>query len=186
VGSGSQWGLEIRYVDERTNLRGTGGALRQALDEGVLADQFLVLYGDSYLSVDVKEVWDAFVSSGRAALMSVYRNDGEWEQSNAVYASGLVTHYQKGLKTVPDEMRYVDYGLSVFKRSTIERWIPNDAVVDLADTFSALSAADELAGFEALGRFYEIGSPIGLKDLEARLHQNDSSRGITQGPQEGG
>ncbi len=39
VGGGARWGLSVRYVDEGEDLRGTGGALRLALDEGVLADE---------------------------------------------------------------------------------------------------------------------------------------------------
>jgi len=169
VAAGERWGLNVRYVDEGSHLRGTGGALRQALDESALAEQFLVLYGDSYLCVDVGSVWDAFIAKERAALMSVYRNDGQWERSNVVYFDGMVARYEKGLTTTPSEMRYVDYGLSVFKRSTVERWMPHANVVDLADTFTALSAAGELAGYEAEGRFYEIGSPEGLRELEALL-----------------
>jgi NDP-sugar pyrophosphorylase family protein len=169
VGNGERWGLRVRYVDEGANLRGTGGALRQALEESALAEQFFVLYGDSYLCVDIRVVWDAFVASRSAALMSVYLNDGAWERSNAVYSEGMVSRYEKGLTLIPKEMRYVDYGLSVFKRSTVDRWMPHNAVIDLADTFTALSAAGELAGYEARGRFYEIGSPGGLSDLEAWL-----------------
>jgi NDP-sugar pyrophosphorylase family protein len=169
VGAGEQWGLTVRYVDEGADLRGTGGALRQALEASSLAKQFLVLYGDSYLSVDVSSVWGAFLAGKSAALMSVYLNDGQWERSNAVFSDGMVKRYEKGLTDIPSEMRYVDYGLSAFRRSTIEQWVPRDAVVDLAETFTALSSAGELAGYEAVGRFYEIGSPSGMKDLEEQL-----------------
>ena len=44
----------LRYVDEGTELRGTGGALRLALDERVLDESFFVLYGDSFLPVEVR------------------------------------------------------------------------------------------------------------------------------------
>jgi NDP-sugar pyrophosphorylase family protein len=186
VGMGERWGLKVRYVDEGADLRGTGGALRQALEASALAEQFLVLYGDSFLCVDVRSVWDAFVASKSAALMSVYLNDGQWERSNVVFSDGIVTRYEKGLPRIPGEMRYVDYGLSVFKRSTVEQWIPRDAVVDLADTFAALSGAGELAGYEAVERFYEIGSPGGLKDLEVRLRSSLTSRDVASMPRLGG
>ena len=182
VGGGRKWGLTVRYVDEGPQLRGTGGALRQALDEGALAEQFIVLYGDSYLTIDVDSVWAAFAASKCAALMSVYRNDGEWEQSNAVFSDGMVSRYEKGLTKVPSDMRYVDYGLSIFRASTVERWIPCNTVVDLADTLSTLSAAGELAGYEALERFYEIGSPSGLRSLEARLQFPPGSDGAKPTP----
>src|SRR5438045_5507043 len=36
IGDGRRFGLTVAYVDEGSRLRGTGGALRLALDEGVL------------------------------------------------------------------------------------------------------------------------------------------------------
>ena len=49
VGDGARHGLRVRIVDEGEDLRGTAGALRLALDEGALAESFLVTYGDSFL-----------------------------------------------------------------------------------------------------------------------------------------
>ena len=56
VGDGA-FGLRIDYCDEGTDLRGTGGALRLALDEGKLDERFFVLYGDSFLRLDLAEMW---------------------------------------------------------------------------------------------------------------------------------
>jgi NDP-sugar pyrophosphorylase family protein len=43
VGDGSAWNLEVGYVDEGSDLRGTAGALRLGLDLELLEDQFFVL-----------------------------------------------------------------------------------------------------------------------------------------------
>src|SRR5215831_8907610 len=40
VGDGQPWGLRVRYADEGELLRGTGGALRLAYDEGLLDQSF--------------------------------------------------------------------------------------------------------------------------------------------------
>ena len=47
--------------------------------------------------------------------------------------------------------------------------VPKGAAADLADLFVVLSGSGQLAGVEARERFYEIGSPKGLSDLESRL-----------------
>lgn len=169
VGSGERWGLDVRYVDEGSDLRGTGGALRLALERDALDDRFFVLYGDSFLRVGLLDVWRAFEESGKSALMTVYRNDGKWDTSNAVFEGGLVTRYEKGLSPVPADMRFIDYGLSAFRRSTIERLVPPGTRVDLATVFTELSVVGELAGFEAHERFYEVGSPAGLDALQSQL-----------------
>ncbi len=54
VGDGSRWGLQVRYSDEGPERLGTGGALRLAAERDLLADEVLVLYGDSYLQVDLR------------------------------------------------------------------------------------------------------------------------------------
>jgi len=75
VGDGSQFGLSVAYADERTMLRGTGGALRLAAELGLLEDGFVVLYGDSYLPIDLLPVWQAS-DDGRVPTMAVMAQRG--------------------------------------------------------------------------------------------------------------
>lgn len=158
----------LRYVDEGTQLRGTGGALRLALDEGVLDESFFVLYGDSFLPVEFAPVWRAFETSGSPALMTVLKNEGRWDRSNVIYADGRVSLYAKNADPPTQaRMQYIDYGLSVLRRSVIAG-IP-ETVFDLAGVFHRLSIEGRLAGFEVTERFYEVGSPQGLRDLERYL-----------------
>jgi len=170
VGDGAAYGITVAYVDEGEQLRGTAGALRLALDEGRLDDEFLVLYGDSWLQLDPAHVFAAARASGLPALMTVFRNDGHFDASNVVYADGLVTRYEKGLgDATPPGMRWIDYGLSVFSRDLVEQRVPAGDVADLAPLCSALAAERRLAGYPVTERFYEIGSPEGLAAAEALL-----------------
>jgi len=164
VGDGSKWGLSVAYVDEGTDLRGTGGALRLAYDEGGLGGRFAVLYGDAYLRLDLPNVFHAFEASAQPALMTVLRNEGRWDKSNADFDGKLVMRYSKS----QDDFEWIDYGLLVLERDVIAE-IPADQPSDLADLLSRLSDEGRLAGFEAKARFYEIGSPSGLAELEAFL-----------------
>ncbi len=167
VGDGGRFGLVVEYADEGEELRGTGGALRLAFDAGLLENRFAVLYGDSYLPIDVTPVWEAATRDSRPALMTVYRDPGGREHPNVEYQDGSVILYQKGQPT--DQMHHVDYGLSVVTRAVIDRDVPAGVATDLAELFHGLSTRDLLAGFEVVERFYEIGSPAGLADLEAYL-----------------
>jgi NDP-sugar pyrophosphorylase family protein len=165
VGDGSRWGLEVRYVDEGAQLRGTGGAIRLALDSDALAERFLVLYGDSWLQVDPAEPYRAAECSDAPALMTVYENRGQFDASNVVFAGDRVLRYEKGLDPLPPEMRWIDYGLSVLTRSIVAEQVPPGTVHDLAELFTALSARGELMGYLVDRRFYEIGSPTGLAEV---------------------
>jgi NDP-sugar pyrophosphorylase family protein len=173
IGDGSAWGIEVTYVDEGDELIGTGGALRLAVERGAVDDAFFVLYGDSYLSVDLGAVARDFTARGPDALMTVYRNQGRWEKSNAVLARGMVTHYEKGLIDPPPEMEFVDYGLSALRDRVVLEVVEPGTPRDMADALTTLSRAGRLAGFEASERFFEIGTPSGLADLERHLSSSD-------------
>ena len=95
VGEGSAWGLHVRYVDEGKQLRGTGGALRLAGDQGALEPVFFMMYGDSFLPIDFQAIWAYFYSRIEPALMTVMRNAGRWDQSNACFDGDHVTLYDK-------------------------------------------------------------------------------------------
>ncbi len=174
VGDGGRFGLSVAYVDEGDELRGTGGALRFAFDQGVLADPVAVLYGDSYLPIDLAAVWDAFDPAAHRALMTVVRNRGQWDASNATLEGGTVTRYEKGAPP-GSGMDWIDFGFNILRRDVVEE-IPAGAVVDLADVLHELSLRGELAGYEVESRFYEVGSPEGLADLEEYLAATAGSR----------
>jgi len=125
-----------------------------------------VTYGDSFLPVDFSAVFRAFQASGKPALMTVFRNEGQWDTSNAIFEGAMVTLYDKQRRTRPAaDFTFIDYGLSVLARRVIADEIPAGVTADLATLFHALSVRGELAGLEMAERFYEIGSPGGLEDL---------------------
>jgi N-acetyl-alpha-D-muramate 1-phosphate uridylyltransferase len=162
VGTGRSFGVEVAYSPDGPALLGTGGALRQALP--LLGDAFFVLYGDSYLPCDFAAVERAWDASGAAALMTVLRNTGRWDRSNVLFREGRVVEYNKS--TPRPEMDHIDYGLSVLS-SVAVRDHPALGAFDLADLFHRLSTTGRLGAFEVTERFYEIGSPEGLRDAEA-------------------
>ena len=171
--AGPRHGLRVRFVDEGSDLRGTAGALRLALDEGVLEESFLVTYGDSFLPIDFGDVFRAHAAAGKPALMTVFRNDGRWDTSNVIFDGRAVTLYDKQRTTRPaSDFTFIDYGLSALSRQVIADEIPAGASADLAALFHRLSVRGALAGLEVAQRFYEIGSPAGLEDFERWLRRD--------------
>ena len=176
IGDGSRFGLRVKYVDEGERLRGTGGALRLTYDLGELEETFFVLYGDSYLPIDYAAVERAWEATDLPALMTVFRNDGRWDASNAVYADGRVLLYDKQRPADRlEEMHWIDYGLSVLSRELIGEYCVPGASADLAELMHDLSREGRLAGFEVDQRFYEAGSPEGMADLERFLSESESA-----------
>ena len=167
-GSGS--GLKLSYSYDGPELVGTGGALKKALP--LLAKNFLVLYGDSYLPIDYAEPGRAFLASEKLGLMTVFRNEGRWDTSNVSFADGVIRNYDKKQQT--PGLRYIDYGLGVLSAGALSGW-PDHQAFGLADVYRDLIARNELAGHEVKQRFYEIGSPEGLIELDAVLRKQQLS-----------
>jgi NDP-sugar pyrophosphorylase family protein len=166
VGGGARFGLSVAYADEGEFLRGTGGALRLAADLGLLEDGFFVLYGDSYLPIDLLPVWRTS-EGGRVPTMTVMRNEGRWDKGNVVFRNGKLVLYDKsatGPTTIA--MDYIDYGVLVLTQKIIVAGFATGEVADLGPLLNRLSIEGRLKGHEIFERFYEVGSPDGLADFE--------------------
>ena len=158
------FGIQLEYSFDGEKLLGTGGAIKRAMPK--LGPEFFILYGDSYLPIPYAPVAEFFHRSGQPGLMTVYRNEGQYDASNVVFADGEIKVYDK--KSRLPEMRHIDYGLSLFKSSVFDAYAV-DQVFDLAEVMGKLVREKQLAGYEVLERFYEMGSPAGLTELEVIL-----------------
>lgn len=171
VGNGSRFGLSVSYKIDGRKLLGTGGALRAALDR--LSDEFMVMYGDSWLDVPYAPVVEAFRASHQPALMTVFRNEGQWDTSNVWYENGRIRLYSKQ-ERLP-QMHHIDWGLGIIRSEVLAVRPPNEPF-DLAGVYSDLSQQGKLAGYEVTTRFYEIGSATGLKETDALLRHGGKPR----------
>ena len=164
VEDGRRFEIQVEYSFDGGRLLGTGGAVKKALD--LLGESFYVLYGDSYLPCDFKNIQATFEDSGKKGLMTVFRNDGAWDTSNVEFKDGQILAYDK--QRPSPRMRHIDYGLGVFRREAFD-FVPDDTTFDLADLYRFLLGKGELAAREVDERFYEIGSVEGLEELKRHL-----------------
>ncbi len=171
VGDGTRFGMAVAHSDEGEALRGTGGALRYVADQGLLEPSFIVLYGDSYLPIDLTALLRTS-EDGRVCTMTVMRNAGRWDRSNVIMRDGELILYDKfAADPAALGMDYIDYGLSVLRRDVILEEIAADTKTDLGHLLNKLSLDKRLRGHEVFERFYEIGSPQGLDDFETYVRQ---------------
>ncbi len=162
IGAG-RFGIEIAYSYDGPHPIGTLAAIRRAA--ALLGPRFLVLYGDTYLRIDYAAAAEAWLRSGRPAMMTVLRNQGRWDTSNASFDGDLVTVYDK---LRPDaSMQWIDYGLGGLSAAALGAVGPE--VSDLVELYGELARRGALFGFEAAERFYEIGTPDSLRETEAFL-----------------
>lgn len=173
VGDGSQFGCRVSYSVDGAEPLGTGGAIRQALQQ--LGSYFWVMYGDSYLPAPFAPVLEAFLRSSRPAMMTVLANENGAERSNVILSGNAIIRYDK--HSGKEQMTHIDYGLGLFRAEVFQRW-PGSAAFDLSQLQSQLAAQDMLAAYEVAERYYEIGSIPGLHETDAFLRNHSSTERV--------
>jgi len=164
VGDGSKFGLNVVFSEDGEIPLGTGGAIKKALP--LLDEEFFVMYGDSYLRVDFKDVQQSFLKAGQRGLMTVLKNNDAWGPSNIVFKKGRIAAYDK--KNKLEGMDHIDYGLGLLKKDAFDV-MGSDEIFDLSALYQKLIEQDQMAGYEVSERFYEIGSLAGLAETERYL-----------------
>jgi mannose-1-phosphate guanylyltransferase len=166
---GSRYGVHIRYSQEQQPV-GTGGALRDARD--LLAESFLVIYGDSYLPIEYAAVGRLLSTTAASAVMAVYRDlSGETSVrcNVALDGGGTVLRYDKRAAAGEPELQYVESGVLALRRSVLDL-IPSTGAVSLEEqVFPILIDRSRLLGFVTPQRFYDMGTPERLRAIEEYL-----------------
>ncbi len=173
VGDGARHGVRVRWAHEGVKLLGTAGAIRTTLE--LLEPQFLVTYGDSYLPFDYAEPLRLLAAhSDCDGVMSIYKNDGQWDASNVVADASRewVARYEKG-QTDP-AFDHIDYGATALRREVIAA-LPLGEPWGLDTIQRDLARQKRLRACVARERFFEIGSPEGLAELDRHLRTRDPS-----------
>jgi NDP-sugar pyrophosphorylase family protein len=182
VGDGAGFGVRVHWAHEGDRLLGTAGAIRAALP--ALAPAFLVTYGDSYLPFDYAEPLRILAAHDDCdGVMSVFPNGGLWDSSNVIMDSTgtgtgtgeWVLHYEKG-KVERDGKRFdhIDYGATALRREVIAA-LPVGEPRALDALQHELAERKRLRACVARERFFEIGSPEGLAELDRHLRTRRES-----------
>ena len=160
-GDGKKFGVNLSYSYDGEKLLGTAGALKKAYK--LLNDNFLLMYGDSYLPYDYWKIEEAFKNSEKLSLMVVYKNQNRFDKSNILIADDLVNVYDKTLKG--ENLEYIDAGLSILKKEVLSL-VPEDEPFDLQELYKILISEEEMLAYEVKQRFYQIGSLEGLEEFK--------------------
>jgi N-acetyl-alpha-D-muramate 1-phosphate uridylyltransferase len=102
--------------------------------------------------------------------MAVFANEDRFDTSNTAVSGDRVIRYEKRARGAPPdpELAYIDYGATALRREVVAA-LPEGEPHDLSVIQRDLARAGRLRAFPAERRFFEIGSPAGLADLEAEL-----------------
>ena len=157
LADGGAYGVTIRYSAEGDNPLGTGGGIKRALP--LLGDEpFLVVNGDVWTDFPLETLKTPF--SGQARLVLV-PNPAHHPRGDFALQDGKVSN--------SGEPRYTFSGIGVYHpglfRSITESAFP------LAPILRQAMEQREVRGELYRGRWFDIGTPTRLEDLEQYLRQ---------------
>ncbi|MBW8000510.1 MAG: NTP transferase domain-containing protein [Planctomycetes bacterium] len=163
-GDGSSFGLKIKYSYEETPL-GTGGALKNA--EKMLANNFVLLNGDTLLPINYSDLVEQFQSLGKLGVIVAYSNPEKTIKNNlSVADNGSVLKYDKANA---QDMTHIDAGVIVLNKKVLG-YISDKSICSLeSEIFPQLIQNHQLHAFKTEHKFYDMGSMEGLKNIEEIL-----------------
>lgn len=132
VGDGSQWGIDVDYVQEETPL-GTIGPALTLLDD--LPEDFLLMNGDVLTDIDYADLFDSHLRSGDPVTVACHHEEYRIEYGVLEIADGRIA----GFREKPSVGCDVNMGVYVLSRRCLWRYRPGNPlgfdqlVLDLID-----------------------------------------------------
>jgi len=151
--------INVKIVNDGKKLLGTGGAIIKSIH--LLKNFFYVMYGDSYIDFNLKNM----KSINNQSVMAIYKNKNKYDKSNVELKNSKNILYFKSKKK---NLIYIDYGIS-FLNKIIFKSFKKNKKFDLSLLFQKISHKNLLMGHVVKKRFYEIGSYNGIKELKKYL-----------------
>jgi len=170
-GDGSAWGVRLGYEVEAMP-RGTAGALRDVLPR--LASRFLVLYGDTFVDVDLRAMWRAHASQGADATLLLHPNDHPQDSDLVALApNGFVRDifpYPRAPGTVLHNQ--VNAALYVMERDGLAPHVPEQGLFDIAKHLfpAMLAGGRRLYGHVTPEYIKDCGTPERLDKIERDIN----------------
>jgi histidinol-phosphate phosphatase family protein len=166
-GDGSALGVTLKYAVEDAP-RGTAGALRDALP--ILADRFLLLYGDTFLDVDLRKLWMAHEFSGAVGTLFLHPNDHPQDSDLIdIDANGAVRAILAYPHPEGREVRnLVNAALYVLNRAGLDDVTPAEGKADIAKHMfpRMLDLGRPLYGYLSPEYIKDMGTPERLDKVE--------------------
>jgi NDP-sugar pyrophosphorylase family protein len=161
--------MKVEYcVDQEPNI-GTLGALINARE--FLDDVFFVTFGDSYLDINYQSVVQKFNELDCDILMTFSEFVGESDFPNIMKTSNSSIRYQKN-SSKKQGYTHTDFGLLMMRKEALTPL--SEYGNDLAEALEKFSNFGSVKGFDVAARYHEIGSVLGIKELENHLKEKQN------------
>ena len=166
--------------------RGTAGAVRDALE--TLSERFLVLYGDTFLDVDLREMWNTHANSGASGTLLLHPNDHPEDSDLVEIDADGVIHSILAYPhpTGRDARNLVNAALYILESEGLPEVIPTEGSTDMAKQMfpAMLALGAHLHGYITPEYIKDMGTPARLdkveRDIIAGIPEKLSNRNLRQ------
>src|SRR5690606_23878883 len=142
---------------------GVGGALTLARAEEMLAEEFVLTYGDVYPTLAASEL-SAALTDEDTGVMTTCPVWIAGERGNCVVVDGRVVEYQRGLVAAT----HVDGGMTLLRRSALDL-LPAGAFAHEGQLYAELAARGQLRSIARYHASIHIGDPAAYQAAIAHL-----------------
>lgn len=181
-GDGKKFGVQIRYVLEREPL-GTAGAVLAGFE--LLADRFVVMYGDTMVNVDLDRIWRTHEQHHADATLLLHPNDHPFDSDlvEVNVESRVVAFHNRPHPEGVWRQNLVNAGLYVIEKAPLaefqkSRNTEHGTLLDFGkDLFPAmLQRGGNLFGYNSPEYIKDIGTPQRYDRISAELASGVISR----------
>jgi len=167
-GDGKAWGMKFDYSIEE-ELLGTAGALKLA--QKFIREPFLVLNGDTYLDLDLRELvkfhqqrTERRGGLGTMALTEI-QDAKNYGSVTIGAADEILSFNEKFASTAPSQL--INAGIYLLEPAVLDFIAPARKVSLEKETFPALlNQGHRLFGYATDGYFVDIGTPAGYQGFQ--------------------
>ncbi len=157
--------LDVTMSYDSSPKRGTAGALVDA--KNYLEDEFLLMYGDSYLPIDLDNLelaWSRFDARLKLSIKSTH---------NSRHVPNIEVMSNGAFKYGSDSKHatFIDYGLMLVDKSVIQD-IERESLTSFTSVIQSLGQSQEAVCASTNSALYEVGSFEGIRELEEYLGES--------------
>ena len=154
--------LDISISYDSSSKRGTAGALVDATN--YLENDFLLMYGDSYLPIDLDHLELAWSRFDARLKLSIKSTVNSRHVPNVEVMPNGTFKYGSDAK----HATHIDYGLMLVNKSIIQD-IKRESFTNFTSVIESLSRRREAVYAITESELYEVGSFEGIRELEEYL-----------------
>jgi histidinol-phosphate phosphatase family protein len=170
VGDGSAWGLRVRYSRESSPL-GTAGCLRAVAPPP--SEDFLVLYADLMIEMDLRALLQAHLETKAAGTLVVHPNDHPFDSDLVALehpTNNILEIHKKPHAPGAFYPNLVSAAVYVLKPGLLELLVPGQKADCAHDLFpKALQSGRKLSAYPTAEYVKDVGTPERLEEVEADL-----------------